>query len=427
MAATIIVWVLLIAATAAAADNPEHRHTSRHIHTDTAEMRVEPALPVLTRENARTDGSERYLMNFLADMKSGTKVFQHFLAKSNLSQIVEDGSYMILIPSDNAFQRWHPIDWGFYPFSVPEFTESVMRNHIIPTKTPLKLSEIKEKANEQRFKTLGGEMIAFRGKPHTTANNVTILNGFVLPNGNTVFTLAEILFVTEAVVSKLHQMHKDKETPPLLAFPWFGAQFLSHAFLALERDSRFTQITRFLNAAEIAPHVSGSNYTFFVPTDEAFERHGFDILTDDILASEKGINLLLSHFLKGRLYERDLHHEEVFETISGKPIKIQRKLTNVTVNNAMIIEAEVFVYNLGTMFYIDDILYPEIISDSLRGTENETELLNDEGEETTTSVERLPTARPEVEIFGDKFVETLDDEIVTPRVLPVKYQQANAE
>lgn len=42
------------------------------------------------------------------------------------------------------------------------------------------------------------------------------------------------------------QMHKDKETPPLLAFPWFGAQFLSHSFLALERDSRFTQITRWI-------------------------------------------------------------------------------------------------------------------------------------------------------------------------------------
>lgn len=44
-------------------------------------------------------------------------------------------------------------------------------------------------------------------------------------------------------------------------------------------------IYRFLNAAEVAPHVSGSNFTFFVPTDEAFERHGFDILTDDILVS----------------------------------------------------------------------------------------------------------------------------------------------
>lgn len=79
-----------------------------------------------------------------------------------------------------------------------------------------------------------------------TVNNVTILSDFTLPNGNEVFLISDVLFVSEAVVSKLHQMHKDKETPPLLAFPWFGAQFLSHSFLALERDSRFTQITRWV-------------------------------------------------------------------------------------------------------------------------------------------------------------------------------------
>jgi hypothetical protein len=30
-----------------------------------------------------------YLQNYLASMKSGTKVFQHFLANSNLSQVLE--------------------------------------------------------------------------------------------------------------------------------------------------------------------------------------------------------------------------------------------------------------------------------------------------------------------------------------------------
>lgn len=51
--------------------------------------------------------------------------------------------------------------------------------------------------------------------------------------------------MSESIVSSLHQQNKDKETPPLLAFPWFGSQFLSHAFLTLERDNRFTQITRY--------------------------------------------------------------------------------------------------------------------------------------------------------------------------------------
>jgi hypothetical protein len=56
--------------------------------------------------------------------------------------------------------------------------------------------------------------------------------------------------MTDSKVSKLHQQNKDKETPPLLAYPWFGSQFLSHAFLALERDSNFTQITRLVSVDE---------------------------------------------------------------------------------------------------------------------------------------------------------------------------------
>lgn len=268
-------------------------------------------------------------------------------------------------------------------------------------------------------------------------NNVNILNGFVLPNGNTVFTLSEVLFVTEAVVSKLHQMNKDKETPPLLAFPWFGAQFLSHAFLALEGDNRFTQITRFLNAAEVAPYVSGSNYTFFVPTDEAFERHGFDILTDDILASEKTVSLLLNHFVRQRLYKKDLKNNELFETIGGKPIRIQRKNSNLTANNARIIEAEVFVYNLGTMYYIDDIFHPEIIEDTLKAPSDEMidSEQNNSGKESTTEkrpsdVEVFTVNNPSEANLGKTVTEPEDttvrddddEEIITPRALPVKYQ-----
>ena len=90
-----------------------------------------------------------------------------------------------------------------------------------------------------------------------SANGAPIVRGDTpIHHGNLMF-ISEVLFVNEAEVQKLHQQNKDKETPPLLAFPWFGAQFLSHAFLALERQRKFSHITRFLNAADLAPHVSG--------------------------------------------------------------------------------------------------------------------------------------------------------------------------
>lgn len=84
-----------------------------------------------------------------------------------------------------------------------------------------------------------------------SVNGATIVKGDTpVTRGNVMF-IGEVLFVSEAVVSRLHQQHRDKETPPLLAFPWFGAQFLSHAFLALERDKRFTHITRLVKILEL--------------------------------------------------------------------------------------------------------------------------------------------------------------------------------
>lgn len=71
--------------------------------------------------------------------------------------------------------------------------------------------------------------------------------------------------------------------------------------------------------------MSGANYTFFVPIDGAFEKHGFDVLPDEVLASDKGVKMLLNHFVRGRLYERDLRHDEVFETIGGGAVRIQRQ------------------------------------------------------------------------------------------------------
>lgn len=120
----------------------------------TAHAKVEPVIK---------ESKASPLMSFLAGMKTGTKVFQHFLSKSNLTHIMDEGAFTILIPTDNAFQRWHPIDWGFYPFSVQEFTESVLRNHFLDTEKPLRLNDI-SKAEKIVTRTLGGENVVFRSK-----------------------------------------------------------------------------------------------------------------------------------------------------------------------------------------------------------------------------------------------------------------------
>lgn len=110
-----------------------------------------------TRNQSNTTFVEN-VMEVLSFLKSGVRVFQHFLSRSNVSKLLEDGEeYTVFVPTDHAFQRWHPIDWGFYPFSVPEFTESIIINHFV--KGRLKQDTIKD---GQAVKTLGGREIVFK-------------------------------------------------------------------------------------------------------------------------------------------------------------------------------------------------------------------------------------------------------------------------
>ena len=84
-------------------------------------------------------------------------------------------------------------------------------------------------------------------------------------------------------------------------------------------------ILRFFHFAEIiASSVVGQNWTFFVPSDDAFDKYGFDQLPDTTISSKKFINMILNHFVKGRLYDRDLKNGEAFETVGGKTLKITR-------------------------------------------------------------------------------------------------------
>lgn len=140
--------------------------------------------------------------------------------------------------------------------------------------------------------------------------------------------------------------------------------------------------------------------------------------------------MLLNHFVKGRLYDRDLKDHEVFETLGGEAVKIQRLFRNVTVNNANIIESEIFVYNLGTMFYIDDILYSDILKDEILTPPPIKERTTISSFNSNQNDYKYSTA-PDVEIVPSEYIEPSgndddfllqDDEIVTPRALPVKYE-----
>ncbi|XP_069698147.1 periostin isoform X2 [Periplaneta americana] len=334
-------------------------HTAESLVTITADV----------PDSSKTTNATSFLESVnqvLSYLKSGVKVFQQFLGNSSVSQLLKDGEeYTVFVPTDHAFQRWHPIDWGFYPFSVPEFTEEIIVNHFV--KGNWRQDSIKD---GQKLTTLGGREIIFEKKEaletkddargasvSLNVNGVPVVNGDTpVENGNIMF-ISEVLFVDEDVVQRLHQQNKDKETPPLLAFTWMNSQFISHAYLALQKDPRFTHVTRYINLADVAPVITGHGYTFFVPTDKAFKEIGLNAKPDAYLSRGEGFKLLLNHFVPTRLYNRDFSNGQQYKTLGGKTIHVKRIGDNITLNDANIVESEVFVYNLGTMYYIDKVLF----------------------------------------------------------------------
>lgn len=108
-------------------------------------------------------------------------------------------------------------------------------------------------------------------------------------------------------------------------------------------------------------------------------------------------------------------------------------------NHVNIIESQVFVYNLGTMYYIDDLLYPEML-ESLKQYDDPT--TNPPFTLTTTQAsepDRIPIEINEPSDsdrdmhmqtdvksddsgqLGDIEDDDIDGEIITPRALPVQY------
>ncbi|KAJ1530801.1 hypothetical protein ONE63_005650 [Megalurothrips usitatus] len=330
--------------------------------TTTAASTAPPALPTAAAHvSAKEKGFYADVTEVLSFLKTGTRVFYHLMSRSaSLRRLLAagggpDARYTLLLPTDLAFQRWHPIDWGFYPFSVPEFSDSVVVNHFL--KGDLRAADVKDGMVAH---TLEGREVVFARKPNLTANGVQVVGEDTPVERGNILLIGEVMFVTEEVVARLHENNRDKETPPLLAFPWIGAQFLSHAFLALEEAGKgFAHVTRFLNMADLAPRVPGAGYTFFVPTDEAFERIGLDTAEDGYLATGDGLGLLLNHFVSSRLYTKQLQNGTVLKSMGKLQLTVRREGDDIFINDAKILKREVFVYNLGTMFYIDSVLVGE--------------------------------------------------------------------
>ena len=128
-----------------------------------------------------------------------------------------------------------------------------------------------------------------------------------------------------------------------------------------------------------------------MPTDKAFKEASLADKPDYYLTKGDGLKLLLNHIVPTRLYNRDLINGQQFKTLGGKTIHVKREGENVTISDANVTESEVFVYNLGTMYYIDKVLF--IAKDDFPATTETVELMSSAAwtSELPHDVETLPS------------------------------------
>ena len=104
----------------------------------------------------------------------GLNYFLKYANSTNMTSLLKPNtSYTLLAPVDLAFQRWHPIDWGFNPFKVESFLQKLMRNFIIEDSI-----EVESSDTDKKYKTVGGKQIVITNKGENIyINNDTLVTG----------------------------------------------------------------------------------------------------------------------------------------------------------------------------------------------------------------------------------------------------------
>ena len=102
---------------------------------------------------------------------------------------------------------------------------------------------------------------------------------------------------------------------------------------------------------------SAGPFTFFAPSDLAFEKMESGIMEDLLLRenASKLTDLLNIHVVPGKVPFKDLKHGEKLKTLNGKELLVEVKENKLTVDGAAIQNRDVYTSN-GVMHFIDTVL-----------------------------------------------------------------------
>jgi len=283
----------------------------------------------------------------------GLTYFLSYANMTGLDQLLSPKQpYTVFAPVDEAFQNWHPIDWGFNPFDVFTFLNETLTNHVVEGVI------VQPDSDETSLKTIGdrGVRVTVRGE-NTYVNGVLVRGGITLVGGRgSILFLDKVLWVDHDVVDDLNSKYGFLESGPPINYPWNNSQFLSHSLVLLENMPETSLLASYLNntpsLGSLAPSKEEGGYTLLAPSNQALSA---------VIAGKEKMRLLSEHLIADSVILSD---KTVVTTVSGRDITILTTPAGRTVIDdgseegpAAILGDPVFVYDLGYVMVIDKVLF----------------------------------------------------------------------
>ena len=125
-------------------------------------------------------------------------------------------------------------------------------------------------------------------------------------------------------------------------------------------NGSFNTLVAAVKAADLVGALKGEGpFTVFAPTDEAFASLPEGTVENLLKPENKEqlTSILLYHVVSGKVMKSDLNGTINADTLQGDSVEIVNKWSNVTVNNAKVVAADVAASN-GVIHVIDTVLLP---------------------------------------------------------------------
>jgi len=242
------------------------------------------------------------------------------------------GPFTVFAPNNEAFAAVPPAELKYLLNNKTALT-AVLEYHVASGKV---LST--DLSNGEEIPTLQGENVTVTITNTTNETSVKIDNATV--------TTANV----EASNGVVHIIDQ------VMIPPGFTAPTIPE----LAAAANLTTLVAAVTAAKLGATLSGAGpFTVFAPTNEAFAALPDGVLTALLKPANIAdlIKVLEYHVVSGEVLRTDLKNGQEVKTLEGQDVNITIAGSNVSVNAAKVIEANVFAVN-GVVHVINSVLLP---------------------------------------------------------------------